>query len=35
MTQYLIAKPLAEKAGERRLLSLIYLNIGIYTIHKT
>lgn len=28
MTQYLIAKPLAEKAGERRLLSLIYLNIG-------
>ena len=26
MTQYLIAKPLAEKAGERRLLSLIYLN---------
>ena len=28
MTQYLIAQPLAEEAGEKRLLSLIYLNIG-------
>lgn len=28
MTQYLIAEPLAEEAGEKRLLSLIYLNIG-------
>lgn len=28
MTQFLIAEPLAEKAGKRRLLSLIYLNIG-------
>ena len=28
MTQYLIAKPLAEKAGERGILSLIYLNLG-------
>ena len=28
MTQYLMAQPLAEEAGEKRLLSLIYNNIG-------
>ena len=28
MTQFLMAEPLAEEAGEKRLLSLIYFNIG-------
>lgn len=28
LTQFLIAEPLAEEAGEKRLLSLIYFNIG-------